>query len=590
MHDPVLVYQKRVNEYSKLIQKGNRTLKLIGSLRLLVFLLTVLLTYLFFDNTAMTLVILGVGTAIFVFLLRLYASHKTTYRLNKEICAINEEELQILQGDYQERPTGVEFEEVNHFYSADIDLFGRGSFFQYVNRTGLKEGAKFLADMLSSNNILDIPKRQEAIRELADKTAWRQNFTALARMVKSETPVKSIVVWLNGFKPFMASYFKWVVPLFGLTSVLLITASLLNFINPQLPFYWFLLGLAITAAYLKQVNELSAKTNRIKKDMQQYVQLLAEIENEVANAELLREEKERITAGQVKASEKFKKFSRALDALDNRNNLLVAVFGNGFFLWDLFCTLRIEQWILEHGTEVEQWFNTLAFFDGFNSLGTFAFNHPNNSYPEIVGDTSVQIEAKSLGHQLIFDKNRICSDVRLEKEDFFIITGANMAGKSTFLRTVSLFIVMSNTGLPVCAEQSRYSPIKLITSMRTMDSLTENSSYFFAELSRLQFIMDKLKEDTYLVVLDEILKGTNSVDKASGSKELIKKLTGMGVTGIIATHDLSLCELSKSHDKVKNHFFETQIIDDELHFDYLLKEGICKNMNASFLLRKMDIV
>ncbi|RDY61944.1 MutS-related protein [Flagellimonas nanhaiensis] len=590
MHDPVLVYQKRLKEFNELIQKGNRTLKLIGSLRLLVFLLTVVLTYLFFENTPMILVILGVGVTTFVFLVKVYLSHKSSHLLNKEIYAINEEELQILKGDYLDRPEGLEYEEANHFYSSDIDLFGRGSFFQYANRTGLKEGRKYLADLLSSNNIQDIPKRQEAIRELAGKTAWRQNFTALARMVKSETPTKSIVAWLKGFKPFMASYFKWIVPLFGLVSILLLAAAILSFISSQLPFYWFLTGLAITATHLKKVNNLSAKTNRIKKDMQQYVLLLAAIENETVHAELLKKEKEGIIAEQTKASEKFKKFSRALDALDNRNNLLVAVIGNGFFLWDLYCTLRIEQWILEHGKEVEQWFDTLAFFDAFNSLGTFAFNHPKNTYPEIVGNTSKQIEAKSLGHPLIFGEKRICSDVLLEKEDFFIITGANMAGKSTFLRTVSLFMVMANSGLPVCAVQSKYSPIKLITSMRTIDSLTENSSYFFAELSRLQFIMDQLKEDTYLVVLDEILKGTNSVDKASGSKELIKKLSKMGVTGIIATHDLSLCELSKTQDKVKNHFFETQIVDDELHFDYLLKEGICKNMNASFLLRKMDIV
>ena len=177
----------------------------------------------------------------------------------------------------------------------------------------------------------------------------------------------------------------------------------------------------------------------------------------------------------------------------------------------------------------------------------------------------------------------------MSSEEFFIVTGANMAGKSTFLRTVSFYIVMANTGLPVCAVDSFYTPIKLITSMRTSDSLAENSSYFFAELTRLQFIIKHLEKDSYLVILDEILKGTNSVDKAAGSKKLIEKLVEMDVSGIIATHDLSLCEISDTLEEVKNYFFETEIKNNELHFDYFLKEGICKNMNASFLLKKMDI-
>jgi DNA mismatch repair ATPase MutS len=164
-----------------------------------------------------------------------------------------------------------------------------------------------------------------------------------------------------------------------------------------------------------------------------------------------------------------------------------------------------------------------------------------------------------------------------------------MAGKSTFLRTVSFYIVMANVGLPVCAVKSTYVPIKLITSMRTSDSLVDNSSYFFAELTRLQFVIENLKEGNYLVILDEILKGTNSIDKAEGSKKLIQKLVKMNVPGIIATHDLSLCEISKNLHEVKNYFFETEIRDDELFFDYQLKEGICKNMNASFLLKRMDI-
>ena len=166
-----------------------------------------------------------------------------------------------------------------------------------------------------------------------------------------------------------------------------------------------------------------------------------------------------------------------------------------------------------------------------------------------------------------------------------------MAGKSTFLRTVGLHIVMANVGLPVCVEKSNYKPIKLVTSMRTTDSLKDDSSYFFSELKRLKFIVDTIENDSdYFVILDEILKGTNSTDKALGSKKFVERLVKLKATGIIATHDLSLTEIETEIEPIKNYFFDAQIIDDELHFDYKLKKGVCQNMNASFLLKKMEIL
>ena len=169
-----------------------------------------------------------------------------------------------------------------------------------------------------------------------------------------------------------------------------------------------------------------------------------------------------------------------------------------------------------------------------------------------------------------------------------------MAGKSTFLRTISLSIIMANIGLPVCAKSFDYSPIKLITSMRTSDSLTDDESYFFSELKRLKMIIESVqlteKPGDYFIILDEILKGTNSTDKAIGSRKFVERLVKLGAMGIIATHDLSLCEISKDLSEVKNYYFDAEIIDNELHFDYTFKEGICKNMNASFLLKKMEII
>src|SRR5690606_33635947 len=228
------------------------------------------------------------------------------------------------------------------------------------------------------------------------------------------------------------------------------------------------------------------------------------------------------------------------------------------------------------------------FFDAHNSLGNYVFNHPDYVFPEIVQNNTV-IEAVALGHPLLDKNKRVESNLNIHNQEFFIVTGANMAGKSTFLRTVSVHIVMANTGLPVCATSSIYSPVTLITSMRTSDSLTEYSSYLLSQLPTHKLIVDEIDKQPYYIILDEILKGTNSTDKAIGSRKFVEKLVAGNATGIIATHDLSLCDIAKELDVVKNHFFDAQIIDDELFFDYKFKDGICQNMNASFLLKKMEI-
>jgi len=317
--------------------------------------------------------------------------------------------------------------------------------------------------------------------------------------------------------------------------------------------------------------------------------LLSQIEQTVFASAKLKSLQEQIALENEKASDIVRKFSKQLDNLDQRNNMLFGFFANGFLLWDLYQSYHIEQWIKNYGHKAEDWFEVIAEMDALNSLANFTFNHPSYAFPEITQGKNV-LEARDFVHPLLDPRKAITNNFKIENQQFFIITGANMAGKSTFLRTVSLGIVMANLGLPVCSSRFTYSPIKLITSMRTSDSLTDDESYFFSELKRLKFIVDKIQEDNYFIILDEILKGTNSTDKALGSRKFIEKLVASHSTGIIATHDLSLCEVEKEHDEVKNFYFDAEIINDELHFDYTLKNGIAQNMNASFLLRKMKIV
>ena len=561
----------------------------LSVLRLLVFFFTLFGIYFSLGNPTIVSIITIVGVGIFSFLLSQYLKIKEKKKLVLCKISINKTEIRVLEGDFSFLPEGKEFLDSNHFFSHDIDLFGSHSFFQYINRTSTEIGTAELAKIISQNNILSIDKKQEVIKELSKKVKWRQHFTALASLVKTEYSSKVIVRYIQDYK---AVFSKLVLPLpvlFSIVSSLLIGLVSFQMISYTLLLLWFIIGLVVTAIFFKRTEAIYANAGKSKTIFKQYHLLLQEIENGNFSSEILQEKQEIIQSENLKASAIFMKFSKILDAFDQRNNVLIFVLGNAFFLRDLRNAVKVETWIHTYNHTVKKWFEVIAFFDAGNSLANFCFNHSDYTFPELVKENSI-IQAIQLGHPLLKSEKRIDNNFTISDNQFFIVTGANMAGKSTFLRTVSLSIVMANCGLPVCAESFKYAPRRLITSMRTTDSLSEDESYFYSELKRLKFIVDTIEVKDYFIILDEILKGTNSKDKAIGSKKFIEKLIKSKSTGIIATHDVSLCDLENEFSDIKNYYFDAEITESELHFDYTLKNGICKNMNASFLLEKMKII
>lgn len=589
MQQPISFYKNSIVTFSDEVSKLNKQLFSLSLLRISIFLLTAFGLYTFFKNWTVFFVILIVGIFLFLLLLSKYTNVKKQYLLKKQLVAINEEEIKIASGDFFHKDKGEIYQDPNHNYALDIDLFGRGSFFQFLDRTATKEGQLKLANALKANQITNIKDRQQAIKELAEKPSWRQQYQATASLIHVETDVNQVVYFLKNHKKFLPTWIKYIPLLFGISSLVLLALVIFKILEPQYFGYWIFVGFFITGKYLKKVSSLASNTDKIRDTFRQYALLLRLIENEQFNAALLKNKQQIIKQESKKASDILTELSKAMDALDNRNNFISAIFGNGYFLTDIKHSFTIEKWIEKNHNTVEQWFEVVSFFDAYNSFGNYVFNHPEFIFPEILG-TKQTTKVEQLGHPLLKTEKRIDNDFEIKNEQFFIITGANMAGKSTFLRTVSLHIVMANIGLPVCAKSSQYSPIKLITSMRTTDSLTDDSSYFFSELTRLKYIVEAIKTDNYFIILDEILKGTNSTDKAIGSRKFIEKLVASHATGIIATHDLSLCEIEKYLEPVKNYYFDAQIINNELYFDYTFKKGICQNMNASFLLKKMEIV
>ena len=581
-------YTSQKDKYQQELEQIKKRLALLATLRLSIFLALALGTY-FFWGTEAIFVLLPLGVGLFIFLIIRFINVKRYKAYVQRLIDINTKELEILARRYHHLPDGTEFLQPDHPYAQDLDLFGRGSFYQYTNRTTLVQGRKVFSSLLLDGYPKDITKKQEAIQELAQLPEWRQHFSALAGETKPRISPDLVSNWMKNHVSFTPKWTGMVTLIFALISILLIFLSVFSLVPNSLVVLWYFLGFGIIGRFSKSILKFAVQVSEAQETIQQHQRLISELEGQNFKSELLQDLQKKLEVEGKKTSKILKNFSRRMDNFEQQNNLLVLLIGQGFFLWSLYFAYKVESWIEKYGDEVEEWFSAIAQFDAYVTLGTYAFNHPDHTYPNLVQGDAV-LSGKEVGHPLVDSKKNVLNDFEIGKGRFCIVTGANMAGKSTFLRAVGLQIVMANMGLPVKGKEVKYAPVRLLTSMRSSDSLTDETSYFYAELKRLKYIVEELEKGDGFVILDEILKGTNSVDKAEGSKKFIERLVQHGSTGMVATHDLSLCTLADKLPQVENHYFDAQIINGELFFDYKFKEGVCQNMNASFLLKNMGIV
>lgn len=481
-----------------------------------------------------------------------------------------------------------------HSFSLDLDLFGERSFFQSLNRTVTHPGRERLVQWFQHplSDKAEILRRQEAVQELAILTQLRQHFYVTGQLQSGEKNDTALLAYLttpssafirNKLWPVLI----WLVPMLW---VVILLMSLLELISPVIIAIYFPVSFLIAYCKIKNINEIHHKVNKMEHIFSIYSRLFKSIEDDSFKSAELKEISSQLIKNQTTASQAIQKLSGYIRILDQRGNMGGAIL-NLFTIRENRSAWQIEKWMQVYGTEVNRWFDALARFDALCSLGGFAFNHPDYVYPAIA-DTYFRMAGKALGHPLLPRDLCVRNDIAIEKSpSFMIVTGANMAGKSTFLRTVGINFLLARVGAPVCAEELTVYPAHLVTSLRTSDSLVSNESYFFAELKRLKMIIDRLQQGEELfIILDEILKGTNSIDKQKGSLALIKQLVSYQTCGIIATHDLILGTLQEEFpDYVKNYRFEADITNEELTFSYLLREGIARNMNACFLMQKMGI-
>ena len=508
---------------------------------------------------------------------------------------INQQEIKAINDDFECFDGGNEFVDPSHLYSYDLDIFGNRSIFQYLNRTSTELGKKRLAAWFNAHlrKKEEIEKRQEAVKELAPEVSMRQEFRILGLLYRGKlADEEEINSWASNPSRYInrraIRALPVIVPIVNLIFIALAIAGILPSSMAGVVFVGFA---TCSFIFSKSITKLQTIYGKKLQILGTYARLIRIIESKDVHSNALKEIQNLVGGKQETASQAVHRLTALMNALDQRNNIMMLIILNGLFFWELRQFMKVEAWKEKHASELSSWLKAIGEMDAYCSLATFAYNHPDYIFPEIT-PTAFAMQAEAMGHPLMQPDKCVCNDMDMEKRPFFIIiTGANMAGKSTYLRTVGVNYLLTCIGAPTWARKMKLYPAQLITSIRTSDSLTDNESYFFAELKRLKLIIDKLNTGEELfIILDEILKGTNSTDKQKGSIALIEQFMRLRANGIIATHDLMLGTLINAFpNEIRNYCFEAEITNNELTFSYKMKEGIAQNMNACFLMKKMGI-
>jgi DNA mismatch repair ATPase MutS len=492
---PKAFYDGQISSHSSSLKNLNKRINLISFGRLGAFLAMLVSVY-FVVAISSYLLILTVAFAILLgWLVKYHLRLEKEKNLEEKLLEINKNEIKYLNLDFTEFRRGSKYVDDEHPFSSDLNIFGTASLFQYINCTSTSFGQKILASILNSaeTNKNKISEKQEAHKELAEMPAWRQKFQAIGSLEDiKKVDLKTFNDWLKEPNKFIESkslkFSMWFFPI--LLVITLIIAIIWGAYN------YFEIAVLLEVFYIlskqKAISPIHEKLTDKYKLLQKYSELLRMIENENFKSVLLQKEQAVLTKDESSAAKQLKRLSSIMDSLDTRLNILASIFTNVIYMSDLRSVIKLEKWKEENRDKTDIWFEAMGRFDAYSSFGTFAFNNPDFIYAEI-SDESPIIKAEALGHPLIPESKRVCNDFELSSfGKIVILTGANMAGKSTFLRTVGINMVLGMAGAPVCAKTFTFRPLQLVTSISIKDSLFENESYFYAELKRLQNVIDRL--------------------------------------------------------------------------------------------------
>ena len=589
-------YQKQIDHYTARLKQIKKRRNLITLAKLLTFGYMIFLIYLLINHSTQPLLLLGIG-AILVFIFLTLWDSQIIYRqhLIEELLRINTLESDYLAGNFSALDQGERFNDPAHPYAHDLDLFGEDSLFQHLNRTVTFSGTQKLVSWLLSlsKDPEVIHSRQQAAEELCAEPEWCQHFRAAGAL--HPTQALDAVILKSGptESPFFSKHSTVRLILWIANTIVIVSWAVTSF--TPLPFsislVLSLLQLSALALYIKKINAYHQRLNLFLKTISNYLPLVRLIHDQSFRSPYLQKIRHSLFTPESNSLQALTQLHRIQNSLDQRGNIVIAFILNGLYLKDFHTLLRLDHWRKKYGPDIETWTDVLSEADALISMANYRFNHPAYCLPVICQDRLLDTE--EIGHPLLKSERNVTNDFSIRSlHQIAIVTGANMAGKSTFLRTIGVNLILAQSGNVVCSRYFAFQPMTLFTSMRTTDSLSKDTSYFHAELLRLQQLVNiAQQEDKVFIILDEMLKGTNSVDKLNGSLAFLKRILSYPISGLVATHDLALGEL---HDDFLGHFFNVcfEIVHSgsQITYDYKLHPGISSNMNASILLKQMGLI
>jgi MutS domain V len=598
---PLTLYTDRNTTYLNDHEKARQASSRLSNARLTVFFMALVgfLWFIFKDNVLASLTFVVTGIAAFLALMARHEKIILRERKSLQLAQINSLGMERINGTWSHFPVdGKEFAAEAHPFTSDLDLFGPSSLYQLINTTQTDLGRLRLNEILISPPRLPqiIGQDQNMIQDLAPRLAWRQNFQAAGgfppRFPGKEDPTQ-LIAWMHdpSFKFIDAplAHLLRILPIFSLSFALFAFFKLGSTALMTLP---LLLQWLLSAWYGRQQGELLKGLNFQKKNLQIYHDMLELIELEKFTDPTLTSLNQGLTnALGIRASVAIRRLLTIVEYLATRQNPILHFLVNSLFLWDIQWLWQIRKWRNDNASHFLPWLETIARIESLSSLAVLAFENPDWAFP-LVAESGPLLEAKLMAHPLIPAKMRVGNDLRLSKPgEVLIITGSNMSGKSTLMRTVGVNLVLAYAGAPVCAQSFQCRPMQIYTSMRLRDDLEKRISSFYAELLKIKQIVEAARSGSkVLFLVDEIFRGTNSKDRHAGAMAVLRQLHDLGASGIVSTHDLELAQLEQMEPGFfRNQHFQETYTDGKIHFDFKIADGVSATTNAMHLLKMVGL-
>lgn len=590
-------YNSRIERFNKLFKKQEKAEKEISIIRLIIFIIELNIgIYTYFTHRYIFLYIsLIIFLGIFTYLIISHRKIRGRIKYTKLFIDINHNSLKRINGEwYDFVDNGEDFKDNAHNYTQDLDIFGKKSLFQWINTAKTYIGRQKLSQLLSEivGSVEDINQRQIAIKELSRMLKFRQKLLAEA-MIKSKNmnDPKALIEWALEESPYFRS--PYIIALIRIMPVITLILMAQGYVLSIIPSYFPTIALVIQLIYLivkgKDREDLINLAQKYSYDLNTYYKMLRQFESHKFDSNLLGKFQSEIKSSEGEyAYKQIDELTSIINAISNRRNSLNTIF-NVITLWDFQTIIALEKWKIRSGHSLKTWIEAIGKIEALSSLAIIHYDNKDWTMPIIIVDEQPVMESHNLSHPLL--RNRVSNDLTINKsKKIVLITGSNMSGKSTLLRTTGINLVLAYAGAPVCASQFNASIMKIMTCMRVVDNLSESISSFYAELLRIKNIIGEAESNSRVFfLLDEIFKGTNSIDRHTGATVLINKLSGTSSIGMVSTHDLELCDLEKENNKIVNYNFREYYKNNEIHFDYKLRPGASTTRNAVYLMRLAGI-